>query len=147
MSTSKFINFADHVYAVLISCANHQSKCGAVQSAGGHHKQSPLSNGAQSIVNLATAAEDFNGIFAGVLDIPGLSASSTSTLTSALDPAPAPALTPATSSTKAFQTSPQRHISVFKLAQQEDWMTLNERLLCVTPKNKGATKVMDTFVL
>ncbi|KAJ7842726.1 hypothetical protein B0H14DRAFT_2586179 [Mycena olivaceomarginata] len=36
----------------------------AAQSSGGHRKKSCLSNGAQGIVDLATAAEAFNGIFA-----------------------------------------------------------------------------------
>ncbi|KAJ7321924.1 hypothetical protein DFH08DRAFT_969817 [Mycena albidolilacea] len=102
----------------------------AAQSAGGHHKKSRLRNGAQGIVDLAAAAEDFNGIFAGVLAILGSSGGPTSTSMSAPDPAPAlaPALIPATSSTAAFQTSPQRRMSAFKLAQQEDWMTPDERL-------------------
>jgi hypothetical protein len=96
----------------------------AAQSSGGHRKKSRLSNGAQGIVDLAAAAEDFNGNFADVLDILGSSGSSTSM--SALNPAPV--LIPATSSTTAFQMSPQRRMSTFKLVQQEDWMTPDEQL-------------------
>ncbi|KAF7372334.1 hypothetical protein MVEN_00093600 [Mycena venus] len=54
------------------------------------------------------------------------SVASTSTV-----PAAAPAVVPTVPPTPVFQTSPQRLISAVTLAQQEDWMTVPERLALI----------------
>ncbi|KAJ6493692.1 hypothetical protein C8R47DRAFT_1269881 [Mycena vitilis] len=101
----------------------------------GFRKKARLSTGAQGLVELAAASQDFNDIFGSIRDI----LASTSGPTTTPDTAVAPTASTSAAAVTAvaatsvptvgnFQTSPQRRNDAVALAQNELWLTPLERL-------------------
>ncbi|KAJ7131877.1 hypothetical protein C8R43DRAFT_956835 [Mycena crocata] len=94
----------------------------AAQSSSGYHKKPRLGPGTQGLIDIASAAVDFNEIFSSFRGAfaatDGAPQTSASTSTA---PAPAP----------VFQLSPQRRITAIVQAQKESWLSNSDRVALI----------------